>query len=100
MDPEIGKGDGGGWLNFGRFIPKKMAKLCVQKTLAFAYGISGDCGGQYGNSCYIVMPIPLNWLNASRWCQAVGGHLATIESQAENEVVHRAALASKFYKRK
>ena len=56
---------------------------------------TGFCGGNYGSSSFIVVPVPLSWQNASSNCQVMGGHLATIESQAENNIIHDAA-ASKF----
>ena len=54
------------------------------------------CTGRYNNSCYIVVNETLTWQQASSRCQAMGGHLATIDSQAENGVIH-SLIASKFH---
>ena len=61
----------------------------------YVYRISDVCAGRHGNSCYIVVNEELTWQQASNRCQAMGGHLATIESKEENEAVRR-IVASKF----
>ena len=56
------------------------------------------CDGRHGNSCYVIVSESLTWQNARSKCESTGGHLATIDSQAENDVILNIA-ASKFYNR-
>ncbi len=37
--------------------------------------------------CYLSWPGPLSWADASRQCQARGGHLATVTTAAENAII-------------
>lgn len=41
-----------------------------------------------GQKCFRVFPGPSNWLASLQTCIALGGTLAKIESQAENDLVH------------
>ena len=50
-------------------------------------GVSVQRYGVFGGSCYIVEADRLTWADARARCVALGGHLAIIESQAENQFV-------------
>ena len=75
--------------------------MCGDKNpqLALAYCTyvnSDECDARYGISCYVFVSTPLTWEGARSRCLLEGGHLATIDSQAENDVVQQTAI-SKFY---
>ena len=50
---------------------------------------SDACDARYGSSCYIVVTEQLYWVSARDRCEALGGHLATIENQEENDIITR-----------
>ena len=50
------------------------------------------CDGRSGSSCYVIFPELLTWQGARNSCEAAGGHLATIESQEENDVIQNIAV--------
>ena len=62
----------------------------------YAYLNSDVCAGRFNQSCYIIVNESLTWQAASSRCRAMFGHLATIENQTENNVIH-SLIASKFY---
>ena len=47
--------------------------------------------------CYVVVHTSLTWQEARSACEALNGHLVTIESQEENDVMRKLKF-SKFYK--
>ena len=46
-----------------------------------------DCDAMHSNSCYLLYEKRLSWDGARSWCQLLGGHLAVIETSAENGVI-------------
>ena len=42
---------------------------------------------QYNGHYYALIPIGLNWENAERYCESIGGHLVTVGSEAENHFI-------------
>ena len=59
----------------------------VCRVDAFLYFNSDGCDGRHLSSCYNAVSAKLNASAARSRCQLMGGDLATIESQAENDVV-------------
>ena len=59
------------------------------------YVYAGMCDATYLSSCYIFVTDLLNWESARSRCHSKGGHLATIDSQEEKNVIHR-MVNSKF----
>ena len=55
------------------------------------------CDAVYADSCYVIVSESLTWTSARSSCETIGGHLVTIDSQEENDVIHNIAV-SKFYK--
>ena len=49
--------------------------------------VSVLCHGVFESSCYTVEVEELTWADARARCVALGGHLAIIESQAEDQFV-------------
>ncbi|KAK2830785.1 hypothetical protein Q5P01_018716 [Channa striata] len=41
----------------------------------------------FNNSCYLIFPIPMDWLAGQRFCQTQGGHLAIIHTAEEQTFV-------------
>ena len=70
--------------------------ILATRTYLF-YRYSGACDARYAGACYVIVSELLNWQGARSRCEAAGGHLVTIDSSAENEIIHTIA-ASKFYK--
>ena len=58
---------------------------------------SAVCDAMYAGSCYVIVSESLTWTSARSSCETIGGHLVTIDSQEENDVIHNIAV-SKFYK--
>ena len=54
------------------------------------------CEARHHSSCYFILPELLDYHSADSMCQAAGGHLATIENKAENDVIKQ-LVASKFH---
>ena len=54
-------------------------------------GVSVQRYGVFGGSCYIVEADRLTWADARARCEQLGGHLAVIENQAENQFVFELA---------
>ena len=83
--------------HFTRVVPNKFTSMthayCFQ---VYAYVYIGTCGERYLSSCYIFVNEQQTWESARIRCHSMGGHLATIDSQAESNVVHR-MVNSKFY---
>ena len=57
---------------------------------------SDECDARYGTSCYVLVSTLMTWEGARSRCLLEGGHLVTIDSQAENNVVVGIAN-SKFF---
>ena len=70
--------------------------ILATRTYLF-YRYSGACDARYAGACYVIVSELLNWQGARSRCEAAGGHLVTIDSSAENDVVYALAV-SKFYK--
>ena len=49
--------------------------------------VSVECDAMFSGSCYIVETEQLTWADARARCVALGGHLAIIESHAENQFI-------------
>ena len=71
--------------------------LLTKSLILCIYRYSVVCDARNGSSCYVMNPHWLTWEDARSWCEAGGGHLVTIDSQEENDMIHNIA-ASKFYK--
>ena len=62
------------------------------------YCNSDVCAGRHQRSCYTIVSDHLDAHSARSRCQSMGGDLVTIDSQAENAVVHNILkVASKWY---
>ena len=64
-----------------------------QSYIVYVY--AGVCDATYLSSCYIFVTELLTWESARSRCQSMGGHLATIDSQEEKNVIYR-MVNSKF----
>ena len=62
------------------------------------YDNSDVCDARHGSSCYVMTSELLTWQNASDRCEAAGGHLAAIESQAENDAIQNMAFSKFLHK--
>ena len=62
------------------------------------YDNSDVCDARRGSSCYVMTSELLTWQNASSRCEASGGHLVTIESQAENDAIQNMAFSKFLHK--
>ena len=67
--------------------------VCVNNIVS----ASDLCDEVYVDSCYVVVHTSLTWQEARSACEAFNGHLVTIESQEENDVMRKLKF-SKFYK--
>ena len=52
-----------------------------------------DGAKEWNGHYYKVFEMPMNWDGAYSFCQSMGGHLATAETQAENEMMKQLFLA-------
>ena len=59
----------------------------LEDALQQNIGVSAQCDAVFGGSCYIVEAELLTWSEARARCVQLGGHLAIIESQAEDQFV-------------
>ena len=50
---------------------------------------SARCDGRFEQSCYVLVNDQLTWSDAGNRCLQYGGRLASIESEAENDVIRR-----------
>lgn len=48
-------------------------------------GNNSTVSNTFNGNTYSIIHTPMTWENARLWCLAAGGHLVTIESEAENE---------------
>ena len=55
------------------------------------------CQARYQKSCYQVVTDTKTWADAATNCQNLGGHLAAIETRAENDVIHQLLQGEFFY---
>ena len=55
------------------------------------------CDAVYAGSCYVIVLVSLTWQKARSVCGTLDGHLVTVESQEENDVINK-LKGSKFYK--
>lgn len=71
--------------------PGKMTYLpTVFLTLLGATSAAGQCLHGYvhhDQSCYALVRVKASWAEAAVYCQAVGGHLAFVESATEHQFV-------------
>ena len=67
--------------------------VCVNNIVS----ASDLCDEVYVDSCYVVVHTSLTWQEARSACEALNGHLVTIESQEENDVIKN-LKGSKYYK--
>ena len=67
--------------------------------LACDFVNTGACDATYLSSCYIFVTELLTWESARSRCHSKGGHLATIDSQEEKNVIYR-MVNSKFWNAK
>ena len=58
-----------------------------RNTLRENFRVSAHCDAVFEGSCYIVEVERLTWTEARARCVQLGGHLASIESHAENQIV-------------
>ena len=68
----------------------------ITSSLLRLYVNLDECDAQYGTSCYVFVSTPLTWEGARSRCILDGGHLATIDSKGENDVIQKIAIC-KFY---
>ena len=61
------------------------------------YRYSAVCDATHLSSPYVIVFESLTWQGARSRCVSMGGHLVTIESQKENDLINN-IKASKFYK--
>ena len=50
---------------------------------------SDPCDERFENSCYVIVSAPMHYAAAISNCQAMGGHLVTIDSEEENSLIQR-----------
>ena len=60
--------------------------------MIISFFFSDTCDAQYADSCYAIVSEPLTWQGARSRCEVWGGHLVTIDSSAENDVIHSIAV--------
>ena len=82
-------------MNDRRVDMNYMAGMIKINPTTLVYVYTGACDATYLSSCYIFVTEKLTWESARRKCHSMGGHLATIDSQEENNVIHR-LVNSKF----
>ena len=68
--------------------------ICVNNIVSSSDHL---CEAVYADSCYVIVFKSLTWKSARSRCEGMGGHLVTIESQEENDLINN-IRASKFYK--
>ena len=75
-------------------MKKKIVRLFLVTLLATIFPTSSsvsahilDGAKEWGGHYYKIFPLPVEWKNAKKFCENVGGHLATPETSAENEML-------------
>ena len=75
-----------------RYVYSWLVALNERRTPRSQYRVSVQCDEVFEGSCYIVEADRLTWSDARARCVALGGHLAIIESPAENQFVFELAV--------
>ncbi|VDI51333.1 Hypothetical predicted protein [Mytilus galloprovincialis] len=68
-----------------------MMVLTYMLVLTCIYGVRSECpfGWVIGNrSCYLFHQVKLSLTVASHYCRSLEGHLARVESQQEQNLIH------------
>lgn len=55
-----------------------------------------DGATEWNGHYYKIFRMPMNWGRANAFCKSVGGHLATAETQAENEMLKKYSMRQIF----
>ena len=74
-----------------RYVYSWLVALNERRTPRSQYRVSVQCDEVFGGSCYIVEEDRLTWADARDRCVQLGGHLAIIESEAEDQFVFELA---------
>ena len=73
------------------YVYSWLVALNEKRTSRNQHRVSVQCDEVFGGSCYIAEADRLTWADARARCEQLGGHLAVIESQAEDEFVFQLA---------
>ena len=73
------------------YVYSLLVAINERRTSISQYRVSVQCDEVFGGSCYIVEEDRLTWADARDRCVQLGGHLAIIESEAEDQFVFELA---------